>query len=122
MDKSFSNQDTFSQDDKQDILNINTDNYDNIIEIHSTLHIKEDSELSYTCIFDNCGAILVNKLELEDHCSKHIRTKYFKCEVNACEKIYRSKENLTLHIKNIHLNLKPYKCSFCSSTFSHRNG
>jgi hypothetical protein len=44
------------------------------------------------------------------------------CEAEGCNKFYRSKENLTLHFKNKHLNLKPYKCRFCNSFFSHRNG
>ncbi len=46
--------------------------------------------------------------------------KNFKCE--DCEKVYKSKENLTLHIKNIHLKIKPYSCKYCIAEFSHRNG
>lgn len=49
-------------------------------------------------------------------------SKYFPCTFEGCEKVYKSKENLTLHYKNIHLKEKPYSCKFCSSLFSHRNG
>ena len=48
--------------------------------------------------------------------------KSFKCLEPKCTKTYKSKENLTLHIKNFHLKEKPYSCSYCDSTFSHRNG
>lgn len=49
-------------------------------------------------------------------------SKYFPCTFEGCEKVYKSKENLTLHYKNIHLKQKPYSCKFCNSQFSHRNG
>jgi hypothetical protein len=49
-------------------------------------------------------------------------SKYFPCTFEGCKKVYKSKENLTLHYKNIHLKEKPYSCKFCSSQFSHRNG
>lgn len=51
--------------------------------------------------------------------TKKANLKLFIC---LCGKVYKSKENQTLHYKNIHLNVKPYKCSFCDSKFSHRNG
>jgi hypothetical protein len=47
-------------------------------------------------------------------------TKLFNCEL--CTKKYRSRENLYLHIRNIHLNEKPYKCDYCGLGYSHRNG
>jgi hypothetical protein len=46
----------------------------------------------------------------------------YKCSYAGCPKVYKSRENMTLHFKNIHLGLKPYRCRFCSNTFSHRNG
>lgn len=48
--------------------------------------------------------------------------KQHKCPEQGCEKVYKSRENLTLHFKNIHMNMKPYKCFYCSAVFSHRNG
>ncbi len=47
------------------------------------------------------------------------KIKLFKC---ICGKVFHTKENQTLHFKNIHLKQKPYKCSFCDCKFSHRNG
>lgn len=48
--------------------------------------------------------------------------KVFECKQVNCSKTYKSKENLILHIKNIHLKQKPYSCKYCPSLFSHRNG
>ncbi len=53
---------------------------------------------------------------------KNSISKEFKCDFEGCEKVYKSKENLKLHINNFHLHVKPYKCKFCMMTFSHRNG
>ena len=50
------------------------------------------------------------------------KTKEFTCSYDNCSKAYRSKENLMLHIQNVHMKQKPYKCSYCSMQFSHRNG
>ena len=48
--------------------------------------------------------------------------KFYMCNYKDCQNLYRSKENLVLHYKNKHLKEKPYHCSFCKATFSHRNG
>jgi hypothetical protein len=48
--------------------------------------------------------------------------KFYLCNYKGCSNLYRSKENLVLHYKNKHLKEKPYRCSFCKATFSHRNG
>ena len=46
----------------------------------------------------------------------------FKCPFSQCLKFYHSNENLMIHIKNKHLNIKPFKCSFCNFSYSHRYG
>ena len=63
-----------------------------------------------------------NKKRFDRHTSTHFYQTVYKCEYEDCVKVYRSKENLTLHIKNFHLKIKPYSCSFCLRAFSHRNG
>jgi hypothetical protein len=45
-----------------------------------------------------------------------------RCPYSGCEKMYKLRENLNIHIQNKHINLKPYKCSYCDSSFSYRNG
>lgn len=77
---------------------------------------------SFECSFENCGKSFDYKWILNRHINSHFCFKMFKCEFSNCEKAYKSKENLNLHIKNKHLGEKPYKCRFCTSRFSHRNG
>jgi hypothetical protein len=54
--------------------------------------------------------------------NSHFCFKLFKCHYEGCDKAYKSKENLSLHIKNKHLLIKPYQCNSCHLRFSHRNG
>lgn len=67
---------------------------------------------------------LINAKDLNNSSISNISygNKNFACTFENCGKVYKSKENLTLHYKNIHLKEKPYSCSYCGSLFSHRNG
>ena len=42
--------------------------------------------------------------------------KSVKCEI--CDKTYASKNNLSLHIKSVHHNIKGNKCKFCEKAYS----
>jgi uncharacterized Zn-finger protein len=77
---------------------------------------------SFMCNYENCGKCFDYKWILERHMNSHFSFKLFKCEYDNCDKAYKSKENLNLHVKNKHLNIKPYECQYCKSQFSHRNG
>jgi hypothetical protein len=44
------------------------------------------------------------------------------CHFFPCMKAFKSRENLDLHILNIHLKMKPFECDYCEKKFSHRNG
>jgi hypothetical protein len=79
-------------------------------DTHSYLE-KENSQLHnyMNCVITDCVKKETRKLK-------------FKCNQDGCHKEYKSKENLNLHIKNIHDMVKPYNCRFCKSSFSHRNG
>jgi hypothetical protein len=72
---------------------------------------NETSDKSINISFDNYN---------QEKKSKQKRT--FGCPDRDCGKVYKSKENLTLHYRNIHLKEKPYSCKYCSAEFSHRNG
>ena len=60
--------------------------------------------------------------EIELPSTNRKKQKVYFCEYSNCGKSYRSKENLNLHIQNVHENTKPYQCSYCEMRFSHRNG
>ena len=74
-------------------------------------------------ILDNISIQTENSSNKENSFSKlkfnNKQIKLFKC---ICGKVFHTKENQILHFKNIHLHQKPYKCSYCDSKFSHRNG
>lgn len=90
---------------------------------NSTLAVSKHEEVRvYTCNISACQRVYKSKCRLDKHVASHFYETFFKCYYSNCSKIYRSKENLILHIKNKHLGLKPYGCSFCVKKFSHRNG
>jgi len=39
-----------------------------------------------------------------------------------CLKIYKTKENVLIHYKNIHTFKKAYKCEYCNNSYCYRNG
>ena len=91
-----------------------------IIETNSSMYIIKENSLFF--IENNITNSLSQDLceeEKKENQKKKYNLKMFIC---FCGKIYRSKENLILHYKNIHLGKKPYKCEFCNCYFSHRNG
>jgi hypothetical protein len=101
---------------------------------HNNIHSEVDGNGRDSLSTSNHNNI--NHLSLEDlnHKGKIERKKqknktknsgfldHHKCNFPQCEKIYKNIENLNIHVKNKHYNLKPYKCSFCELRFSYRNG
>ena len=86
--------------------------YSENVSLNNSLILSDESERSfYSLDYHNQSMISI---------SKSSNGKSFTCK--DCNKTYKSKENLTLHIKNIHLKQKPYNCKYCSAVFSHRNG
>ena len=72
--------------------------------------------------FDCNSSISTESDDDDDVTAETHNRKQWKCTYENCAKAYCSKENLKLHIKNVHLNEKPYPCYFCNLRFSHRNG
>lgn len=91
--------------------------YENIIQTLSESNESLTSERSYLLVSQKETEVeIIPKYERKESSYK------FRCHYDGCLKKYRSKENLVFHIKNIHLNIKPFQCSFCHLKFSHRNG
>jgi hypothetical protein len=94
--------------------------FEEIIETDTSIIINNENTLS---IIDNNIFNSHPKTLYEENKKINEKKKYnLKLFICFCGKIYRSKENLILHFKNIHLGKKPYKCEFCNCSFSHRNG
>ena len=83
---------------------------------------KKVKQPSMICDYKDCGMAFRHKWIFERHLSSHESGKFFKCLEPTCNKLYKSKENLNLHTKNIHEGIKPYQCKYCPIRFSHRNG
>jgi hypothetical protein len=62
------------------------------------------------------------KVERNSNHSHEYCHNWYPCDYTECGKVYKSRENLKIHVKNKHLNQKPYKCSYCNLRFSYRNG
>jgi uncharacterized Zn-finger protein len=90
------------------------------ISIQHIVRIEKD--LKFSCNFPNCGKRFSSKWILQRHKNSHFDFNFYKCDQIGCNKTYKSKENLKIHIMNKHFNCKPFKCDFCEIKFSHRNG
>jgi hypothetical protein len=91
------------------------------------MHVKKTrsrkiKEGPFNCTVEGCGRQFKLKWIMLRHTFSHSDVKRFVCGYQGCAKGYKSKENLTLHQKNIHMNVKPYACDFCNKRYSHRNG
>jgi len=100
--------------------NINNSKYNTIFNIE---RMKFDMQIDKSeKNFKNKKHIRIIETQLKKKDELNLKKKEFICHFQNCYKKYKSKENLNLHIKNIHYNIKPYLCRFCSACFSHRNG
>jgi hypothetical protein len=103
------NNDSFSSYYSNDAMSCLSENLSYGVPIAQA---NDTNDKSLNASFDNCN--------LDSFSEK--KRKSFNCPFKDCIKVYKSKENLTLHYKNIHLKEKPYSCKYCSAVFSHRNG
>lgn len=100
--------DTNATQSSKVIFSVNPEKYDNSINQNFGINDITDNEKNRIFPYEQ----QIPGLEKDK--------KLYSCTL--CDKIYRSRENLTLHHMNIHLKHKPYSCKYCSKRFSHRNG
>ncbi len=112
----------FSNRKLNDTVNSSIEQNSSTNEIKKELDTSCFSDKPYRCEVKTCTKTFKFKWILDRHYSAHKAAKMYRCNYTECNKSYKSKENLTLHVKNIHLNEKPYSCKYCKSVFSHRNG
>jgi hypothetical protein len=91
-------------------------------ECSSFFSVSSPSSSDVLVRFDCNSSISTESDDDDDVTTETHNKKQWKCTYDNCVKAYCSKENLKLHIKNVHLNEKPYPCYFCNLRFSHRNG
>ena len=91
-------------------------------ECSSFFSVSSPSSSDVLVRFDCNSSISTESDDDDDVTAETHNKKQWKCTYDNCVKAYCSKENLKLHIKNVHLNEKPYPCYFCNLRFSHRNG
>ena len=100
------------------IINIGNE-IDSLYENNLSIILENFKEEKKEETNHNKENILIKNIIKPKRKRKKGKKKIYKC---ICGKEFHTKENQTLHFKNIHLKIKPYQCSFCGSKFSHRNG
>ncbi|CAN7984314.1 unnamed protein product, partial [Ixodes hexagonus] len=65
-----------------------------------------------------CGKEFIQGGGLKAHMFHHTGTNGFKCSV--CDKMFNRKARLDLHVKYLHLKLKPHVCEECGKGFTRR--
>ena len=78
--------------------------------IDSCLNIR-----NFKCL--KCGEAFVQKIHLDAHMEhKHSDERNYKCEVEGCGMAFKSKRNLTNHMRS-HSDERPYKCPYCEKDY-----
>ena len=81
-----------------------------------------NGEKSSGCIkCEFCDSTFVNKSLLRNHRNYHHMkgdTKHYSC--NKCEFVGDSKDKIVQHVNQVHLNLRPFKCSICKSDYKRK--
>ncbi len=85
------------------------------------------SRKTFFCGVENCTFTCVSKRELKKHHSEvHERSsttssKDFLCTQDGCGKSFTRKFARDKHIQTVHLDIRPFECRICQSSFGHKH-
>ena len=91
------------------------------LEPETSLMVKEEME-KYNDMkqeLDEMKPDLGGAIQKEDLLNRYLKlhTESFQCREGNCDKTFRRKQNLALHIEIVHLKLKPHSCTHCGKSF-----
>lgn len=66
---------------------------------------------AFTC--ELCGKLFASEHSLKTHMDIHEGKKISKAKCNVCEKMFFDISSLNRHVNSVHLDYKPYACTFC---------
>ncbi|EIM24227.1 hypothetical protein WALSEDRAFT_59155 [Wallemia mellicola CBS 633.66] len=103
-------------------------------------HIKQSHKA--TCPYPDCRKVFSDRHNLNSHLKLHeqreiekqigiedesakirggIIGRDYKCEVEGCDKAFKSQKSLNVHVNTTHLNIRPFQCDSCEKAFGHKH-
>ncbi|XP_046408157.1 zinc finger protein 271-like [Ischnura elegans] len=86
--------------------------------IRYDIHISvcQSGQRLHKCV--TCGKEYLTRGDLKFHMLSHDPEKKFVCHL--CPKSYKQPGDLFIHVRNIHMKIKPHECSICKKRFALR--
>ena len=77
---------------------------------------RHSGERPFKCPVPSCNKSFVCKEYIKDHLISHSDEKSVPCP--ACNKMFKTKATLKAHKKQVHLDLRQFKCQVCTASFN----
>jgi len=75
------------------------------------LTLSHTDQRDYACGWHGCAKAFATAQRRNEHEKTHSRNKEFSCTgYDPCDAVFRKKSTLAVHIKKVHLQLKPFPC------------
>ena len=73
----------------------------------------------------HCGKQFSNRTNLNQHLHLHdhrqVAEKDFHCQVENCNKSFKSQRALNVHVDTTHLNIRPFVCQLCGKSYGYKH-